>query len=105
MPSGNAALQTTIHPFKFAPKFSITPFGYLGVGIPLSGATIGDISIPGTIRYNDGKPTVIVGYGFAASLWQNSTKTLSLNFVIDRENWSGFPGAQYRSGLLVHYKF
>ena len=105
MPSGNAALQTKIHPLKFIPEFSVTPFVYVGVGIPLSGAKFGDVTIPGSVVDNNGEPTVILGYGAAASLWQDKARRISLNLVFDTEDWDGFEGKQYRGGLLINYKF
>ena len=102
MASGTAGLQLPIRPFaKFgglAAKLVLTPFVYGGVGLPLSGATVADFTIPGTVRNNNGQATVITGYGLAASVWQNKAGTMSFSFVGDREKWTGFDGNQYRVG-------
>lgn len=105
MPSGNATLQVPIKPFKFWPKFSITPFGYAGVGIPLSGATFGDFSVPGASTDNNGEPTAILGYGAAIGLWKNKADNMGLALVADVEKWSGFEGRQYRGGLILRWRF
>lgn len=103
LPSGNATVKTTIHPFSGWRDFAVTPFGYVGVGIPLSGATILSYKIPGkVITDNNGQPTAILGTGLALTLIQGDRWDLSL--VGDVETWSGFPGRQIRGGLDIHIK-
>ena len=99
MPSGNATLQ-----YRFQWKFiELTPFGYAGIGVPLSGAKIGDFTVPGHVRDNNGEPTAILGYGVALRVYQ--TRDLRLDLVIDREKWTGFPDYQYRCGLAIRAQF
>lgn len=103
MPSGNAGLQLPIQPFKW---LKITPFGYAGIGVPLSGATVGSITLPGqTPRDNNGQATAILGYGAAVSLYTTSSGRWNISLIGDRENWSGFAGQQYRAGLAFHMRF
>lgn len=101
MPSGNATLQVPFH-WKF---ITVTPFGYAGVGVPLGGATIGNVTLPGKAVDNNGEPTAILGYGGALMLWANKVNTWKIALVADREQWSGFPGNQYRGGALVQHTF
>ncbi|MBU6390613.1 hypothetical protein KGQ31_03650, partial [Patescibacteria group bacterium] len=61
MPSGNAALQLPLHPLSkltFMPTWlsgvKVTPFAYGGIGIPVSGAVVGDVTIPGSVHDNNG---------------------------------------------------
>ena len=109
MPSGNAGLQLPIRPFnKFgglAAKLVLTPFAYVGIGIPLSGATVGDITIPGSVRNNNGQATVITGYGLAVSIWQNKKGNVTFSLIGDREKWAGFEGSQYRAGCAFRISY
>jgi hypothetical protein len=102
MPSGNATLQL---PIKIFPWLTITPFGYAGIGIPISGATWGDITIPGNYHNNNGEPTAILGYGAAVHLWGSKDNKYNIELVGDQESWSGFPGQQIRVGALFRVKF
>jgi hypothetical protein len=109
MPSGNAGLQLPIRPFnKFgglAAKLVLTPFAYVGIGIPLSGATVGDITIPGSVQNNNGQATVITGYGLAVSVWQNKKGNVTFSLIGDREKWAGFEGSQYRAGCAFRISY
>ena len=109
MPSGNAGLQLPIRPFnRFGGAWSklvLTPFAYVGIGIPLSGATVGDITIPGSVRNNNGQATVITGYGLAVSIWQNKAGTVTFSLIGDREKWQGFEGSQYRAGCAFRISY
>ena len=105
MPSGNATLQLPIKPFhtsSFAAltNFTVTPFTYAGVGIPLSGAS-----------GNNGQATGILGTGAVIDLWTSSTPSTkwygidSVKLVGDVEKWGGFDGNQYRLGIFINKKF
>ena len=104
MPSGNAAFQIPITIFH---RITITPLGYAGIGVPVSGAKFGGFTIPGNGKDNNGQATAITGYGFAIGLTHFNIKStkVSLDVVADREQWSGFPGWQYRVGLAGHMLF
>jgi len=100
MRSGNATLQV---PLKLTSWLTVTPFGYAGIGVPVSGAKVGDFNIPGSVKDNNGDPTAILGYGAAVRLWTGKASAISL--IGDRETWSGFAGQQYRVGLLYKRTF
>src|SRR5690348_10975245 len=102
MPSGSAGLQLPIHPVSW---LHITPFAYAGIGIPLSGATVGNFSVPGHLRDNNGQATAILGYGAAIRIYTSKSGKWTFDLVGDRENWSGFAGQQYRGGFLAHMNF
>lgn len=102
MPSGNATLQVPLHPFKW---LTITPLGYAGIGIPISGATFGDYTVPGSIHNNDGQVTAIYGYGVAVGIYKSKDAKWSLSAFWEHEKWSGFPGSQEHGGLALHVKF
>ena len=95
MPSGNAGVQLPINLFG---KVKISPFGYAGIGIPLSGAKT-------PARDNNGNPTAILGYGAEVHIWSSSDGKISIGAVADSESWSGFAGRQYRGGILAHFSF
>ena len=117
MPNGTVTFQIPLHPLSFFggswSNVVVTPFAYAGIGLPLSGATIvttsGTATIPGTIRDNNGQATAITGEGVAVILWHRSTPTtswwqpVSAGAIFDIEQWSGFPGSQYRLGAEVHW--
>ena len=109
MPSGQATLQLPITPIKSWQWLTVTPFGFVGVGIPLSGAHVSGVVIPGQVpRDNNGQPTAILGIGGAISLWKNSNPTShwrSVSIVADKETWTGFPGQQFRIGFDGHFTF
>lgn len=103
MPSGNATLQL---PLKITSWLTVTPFTYAGIGVPVSGGTVGSVTIPGsTPRDNNGQATAILGYGGAVHIYSTSDKKWNVSAVMDQERWSGFPGLQYRFGLLLNRKF
>ncbi len=103
MPSGNATFQV---PLQLAPWLRITPLGYLGAGVPVSGAVIGGTKLPGTVpKDNNGQLTGIIGYGLDIHLWSNAAKTWSVGIVADRETWTGFSGSQYRFGIGLNHLF
>lgn len=101
MPSGNATLQLPLQVFSW---LKVTPFGYAGIGIPLSGANIGGTVVPGTVN-NNGAPTAILGYGAAVHLWKSEGGRVAISAIADRETWSGFPGQQFRFGAMFKVKF
>lgn len=109
MPSGQATLQLPITPIKSWQWLTVTPFGFVGVGIPLSGAHVSGVVIPGQVtRDNNGQPTAILGLGGAINLWKNSNATShwrSVSIVGDKETWTGFPGQQFRIGFDAHIFF
>jgi len=109
MPSGQATLQLPITPIKSWQWLTVTPFGFVGVGIPLAGAHVGSVVVPGQVpKNNNGQPTAILGLGGAISLWKNSNPSASFRsfeIVGDKETWTGFPGQQYRIGLMGHVIF
>lgn len=100
MPQGNVGVQLPIHVFKgtFGTNgLTITPFTYAGVAVPLSGATIGSVTLGGSPPLsNDGQPTAILGAGAAIELYA----PWHLNAVADIEEWTGFPSKQVRFGAL-----
>lgn len=107
MPSGNVTIDMPIHPFAWtgygwAQSFTITPIGYAGIGVPLSGASVGNFVVPGHATDNNGDPTAILGFGFAVHLFETSRMTLDA--VYDHEKWSGFEGMQDRFGLALKIK-
>lgn len=110
MPSGSATFQI---PLKITSWLTVTPLTYVGIGIPVSGATIGDFKVPGkTPIDNNGQPTAILGYGVAVDIYRNSSTNAlrwyqpnGISAVGDRESWSGFPGFQYRAGVVIHKTF
>lgn len=107
MPSGSATLQL---PLKVTSWLSIAPIGYAGIGVPLSGATVGGVTLPGhTPRDNNGQPTAILGYGGAIRIANiNASSKWSpkhIDLIGDRETWSGFPDKQWRFGLTGNWQF
>lgn len=109
MPSGSATFQI---PVKLTSWLTVSPFAYAGVGVPVSGATVNGVTLPGqTPKNNNGQPTAILGYGASIKLFERSTPATqwyqldSLYIVADREEWTGFPGEQYRFGLALNKKF
>lgn len=99
MPEGNLGLQT---PIKIASWLTITPFTYAGIGVPLSGAVVGGISIGGAApRNNDGQATAILGAGAAIKLFSASGGKYSGGLLADVEKWSGFSGQQRRFGFWI----
>jgi hypothetical protein len=108
MPSGNATFQVPITPIKSFQWLTVTPFAYAGVGIPLSGAVVAGVTLPGQVpKDNNGQATAILGYGASISVWKgtNTTGFHSVEIVGDRETWTGFPGQQYRIGIFGHVTF
>lgn len=105
MPSGNCTLQLPLHPIPAWPGLTVTPFGYAGIGVPISGAKIGDFTIPGTVKNNNGEATAILGYGAALSIFRSADKAWTLSVIGDVETWSRFPGKQYRFGLVIKHPF
>lgn len=109
MPSGQATLQLPITPVSQWKWLTVTPMAFAGVGIPLSGATVSGVQLPGHIPAdNNGQPTAILGIGGAISLWKNSNTSAhfhSIELVGDKETWTGFPGQQFRVGLAGHWTF
>ena len=103
MPSGNAGLQIPIQPFSW---LKVTPFGYAGIGVPISGASVGSVTVPGGLpRDNNGQATAILGIGAAVSVYTTPSGKWNISLIGDRENWSGFSGQQYRAGLAFHMRF
>lgn len=100
MPQGNVGIQAPLTLYtNGTSKIVITPFGYGGVAVPVSGATVGSITIGGASPINnDGKPTAILGAGGALDLYS----AWHLKLVGDVEDWSNFPGQQYRVGFTIH---
>lgn len=100
MPQGNVGLQAPLTLYtNGSSHITITPFAYGGVAVPVSGAQIGSVTLGGSApRNNDGQPTAILGAGAALSLYA----PWHLNAFGDIEEWTGFPGKQYRFGMTVH---
>ena len=112
MPSGNATLQLPLQPFSkftFLPTWlqsvTTTPFAYAGIGVPVSGATIGNVTIPGSVKDNNGQPTAIIGQGISIAVYAPTNANWNISVVADRETWSGYNGTQYRFGALFHRRF
>lgn len=79
MPSGNIQLQV---PFQIGGKVKVTPFGFAGVATAIS-------------HTSENEPVLgIFGAGMAVNITKN------LYIVGDVEVWTGFPGEQYRAGLV-----
>lgn len=97
MPQGSVGMQKDIQIFSW---LDLKPFTYVGVGVPLSGATIAGVTLPGTARNNDGQPTAILGYGVAMRIYANASQTFIADLIYDREEWTGFSGQQQRIGFL-----
>lgn len=109
MPSGSATFQI---PLKLISWLTVTPLTYAGIGVPISGATISGFKVPGKVIDNNGQATAILGYGAAIDIYRNSgTNALKwyqpnkIAIVGDRETWSGFPGFQYRLGVVLNKTF
>lgn len=106
MPSLDATFQV---PLQITSWLRVAPFGVTGVGIPLSGAKVGDFTIPGSVKDNNGQPTAILGYGMAVHVAKiNTTKKYlpkSVDLLGDTEKWTGFEGNQYRVALAGHWTF
>lgn len=107
MPSGNVTIDLPIKPLAWtgwgwSTNFTVTPLAYAGIGIPLSGATIGNYTVPGKVIDNNGDPTAITGFGVAVRLFEYKRATFEAAY--DREKWSGFPGYQDRLGLVLHLR-
>lgn len=109
MPSGSATFQI---PVKLTSWLTVAPFAYAGVGLPLGGATVAGITLPGhPAKDNDGQPTAILGWGGSIKLFERATpgtqwyQVDSIYLLGDQEEWTGFPGKQYRLGLFLNKKF
>jgi hypothetical protein len=102
MPQGNVGLQTPITVFS---NLVVTPFTYAGIGVPLSGASIGGISIGGSVKDNDGQATAIIGAGGAISFLSLDKGKWNAGILADVEKWSGFSGNQFRFGLFARKNF
>jgi hypothetical protein len=102
MPSGSVGVQL---PIKLTSWFKLTPFTYGGLAVPLSGAKILDLTVPGHIRDNNGQATAILGYGLALQIYEPASHKWNLSVAVDNETWSGFAGEQHRYALLFHKKF
>ena len=113
MPSGNATFQLPLHPLKSFTWFpswlsglKVTPFAYVGIGVPISGAVIGNITVPGTSPTdNNGQATAIIGQGASLQVYAPTNGSWNISILGDRETWSGFDGTQYRFGLAFHKNF
>jgi hypothetical protein len=102
MPAVTATFQL---PLQVTSWLKLTPFAVTGIGIPISGASFGDINVPGgTPIDNNGQPTAIYGAGGAVHIlsfdWLG--KHWNGDIVFDEEHWTGFPGTQYRGGALLN---
>lgn len=102
MPSGSAGLQL---PIKLSSWFKLTPLAYAGIAVPLSGAHVLDVTVPGKIRDNNGDPTAILGYGLALQIYEPANHHWNISAIVDEETWSGFAGKQHRYALTFHKKF
>lgn len=101
MPSGNATLQLPLHPFSW---LTVTPFTFTGIGVPVSGATVAGLSFStAPPKNNDGQPTAILGMGLGIDLYHGTGSISKVSFVGDVEQWTGFPGKQYRTGLAFKF--
>lgn len=113
MPSGSATLQLPLHPLSrftslpaWLSEVQITPLAYAGIGLPLSGAVIGSVTVPGKVPTdNNGEATAIIGQGVALQVYAPTNGAWNIDVVADRETWSGFSGTQYRVGGAFHLKF
>lgn len=101
MPSGSATLQV---PINLTSGITLMPFTYAGVGIPITGAkittSVGTLTVPGTVRDNNGQATAILGYGVSLNVYLGSD--WSIKAVADVEKWTGFSGSQYRAGFAYN---
>lgn len=107
MPSGSATMQLPVKVFSW---LQFAPLAYVGVGVPLSGATVGSVTLPGqTPKDNNGQATAILGYGAAlrvANIHSSSSWVPAhVDLIYDRETWTGFSGQQNRFGLAANWLF
>jgi hypothetical protein len=108
MPSGSATLQVPIQIFSW---LRIAPFGYAGVGIPLSGASVGGTTLGNPPKDNNDQPTAILGYGAAVRLYTASSNPSNwyipnaVDILYDRETWTGFNGQQQRLAVAGQWFF
>ena len=79
MPSGNLTLQ---YPLPALGKFTLVPFAYGGLALPLAGKA-----------RDNGNLSVITGIGLALRISSH------FDLITDWENWTGFKGDQYRFGV------
>jgi hypothetical protein len=101
MPSGNATIQLPVKVFSW---LTVVPFTFAGVGVPVSGATVGSVTVPGSVpRDNNGQPTAILGYGGAIKVYSGSGFIKNVDIVGDSETWTGFAGQQYRFGAALKF--
>ncbi len=101
MPSGNATLQLPLHPFTW---LTLTPFTYAGIGVPVSGGSVAGISFSTTApKNNNGQATAILGAGASLDLYHGTGSITKVSLICDVEQWSGFPGKQYRGGLVFKF--
>lgn len=103
MPEGNAGVQL---PITITSWLKLTPFTYAGIGLPLSGAQIGPITLGGSPpRDNDGQATAIIGAGLAAKFFSFDGNKWDIGGLYDAEKWTGFSGTQMRFGLFAKRNF
>lgn len=103
MPSGNVGVQ---FPISITSWLKVTPFTYAGIAVPVSGAMLGSFTVPGQVpRDNNGQPTAILGAGGAINLYTSTSGKWSYALAGDIEEWTGFPGKQYRFAALIHRNF
>jgi hypothetical protein len=106
MPSGNVSLEA---PISVTSWLTLSPIAYAGIGVPVSGARVGNFNVPGLIRDNNDQATAITGAGLAVTIWKRSTPATawyqprSLQLAADVETWTGFAGPQYRFGISGHF--
>lgn len=107
MPSGSATLQL---PVQIFPWLRIAPLGYVGIGVPISGANIGGTTLGSPPKDNNDQPTAILGYGMALRICtiKHSTHWYipdAIDALYDRETWTGFSGQQNRLAVALQKLF
>jgi len=106
MPSGNVTVQA---PIEITSWLTVAPLGYAGIGVPISGATVGGTTLGAPARDNNGDPTAILGYGVAVRMANITTSSKwvpkHIDVAVDSETWSGFKGQQFRLGILGNWTF
>jgi hypothetical protein len=106
MPSGSATVQLPVKIFSW---LQVAPLGYAGIGIPLSGATVGGETLGKPARDNNDQPTAILGYGGAVRIANINSKSKwipsHIDIIVDQETWTGFNGKQYRLAAAGNWTF
>lgn len=106
---GTATLQLPIHPFKFWPKFVITPFATAGITTVASGMQVLGKTIPGKVHdLESGTTGGVYGWGGNITFYSskdNKGPISEAGVFIAQEKWSPLPGYVYSGGVqcMIHW--